>query len=1007
MKRERQIRGFRLKCWHGLSLCLVSIALLPLSVGVTVGNSGDPQDAWTILDARPFSGRARGVVGGLSVQLGQRLSARQAIYERDQLLAAKKPRLIKWLVEKGIWRDGQRLGLDLMVVPPISVERQRSRQVFGPGRLTFRMEGFPDAVAQRIASFLTAAMPVLIEVYGQPVTTPPHSDRQVTIVLDELLDALDGGVYNSVADEIRIPEFVPGRAADWFNLVHQVFHAFRGPLLLSFPAWEEGMARAAAHIACIRLRNLGFSELRNFDPKDPFEGDPLWILPLYDWLNQPALGNALFLGPSGFEPMAFWRIGMSAATWLKVAAENPAFFRLFNQSLVAATDPLSLRGDTPALADLTAALVPTVEGLTFSDWFRKQWVLNTGISVGPKLFVFAVPQHIGILLIIHYFRTTPEGDEQGLSGSARLVYRNDQSDDLYAEEGNEADVLDGEGFIAPQFFNIGGPNLIFIDLFVNNLMTTIPFPYMVRGEEPSENPIWGGIVGSLSGSVRVIFNDMTELTATVRRGVFAITQGLDVAQPYRLQVSHQDEVGFSSSLRINSAFDITGLILFSRPAPVTKTVSLPPGIHLFSVPLFPRNSDEASALGIAPNQLLLARWNPTRPGVNKYELYPRISTPMAPGVGYWLKVLRETTITVEGAPVSPDLNYEVPLFGGFNQLGNPYPDPPSLPVSALQVAFGLEGPLPLDIAEQRGWVQKTIWTWSPQTGYRIAESVEPWQGFWIRCLRPSGVRLIFPAGRSQRRSPSAAFATGDGAESLGPYVSFRLEAPGSPPDSENRLGLATGQEIIQVFKPPPVPGTLYGGFVPDRVFRSAGERELLSYDLKPNSSRLRWHFLVRSDLPNKTTAQLTWSGSKQWSPNFWLTMTDPTAGHNFSLHQRSAYSFTLAPGEERLLIIEARRGNRLPLVTINSLRSDRGKGLSLVLTVAGPARVRTEVFTVSGRRVGLLDDRFVPSVASVPVQWNGRMEGSFMPRGVYLLRVTAEDLEGRRFQAVRTVSWRW
>ncbi|MCX7968162.1 MAG: hypothetical protein N3B10_06690, partial [Armatimonadetes bacterium] len=271
------------------------------------------QTAWQLTDTRPFAGKAKGIVGALGVPTRNltktqvRLLGRQRAIELNFRLRKTKPRLVDWLIKQGYWKPGQKLGVDALVVAT-DTSPTRSRQGHGAGSLQFRFENFPSAVELQIRNFLNRTMRVLTEVYGPPITSPPGSTRTVTIVLDEALDALDGGVYNAAAEEIRLPEFVPQRGYDWFNLMHQILHAFRGQLMLSFPAWEEGQARAAAMIAAIRLRGQGVAELSKFDPKDPIHGDPLWVLPLYDLLNQPPLGNPVFLPPSGYQPMAYWRI---------------------------------------------------------------------------------------------------------------------------------------------------------------------------------------------------------------------------------------------------------------------------------------------------------------------------------------------------------------------------------------------------------------------------------------------------------------------------------------------------------------------------------------------------------------------------------------------------------------------------------------------------------------------------------------------------------------------------
>jgi hypothetical protein len=1008
-------------------------ALITFCVAVSFVSLAFPQTAWQLIDTKPFAGKAKGVVGALGVptrgltKTQVRIYGRQRALEWDARLKRTKPRLIDWLIKQGYWKQGQRLGVDAIIFAADSIS-SRSRQNYGAGNLQFRFENFPSAVEAKIRDFLNRAVPVLVEVYGPPITSPPGSTRTVTIVLDEALDALDGGVYNAAADEIRLPEFVPQRGYDWFNLLHQLLHAFRGPLMLSFPAWEEGQARAAAMIAAIRLRGQGVAELSKFDPKDPVHGDPLWVLPLYDILNQPPLGNPVFLPPSGFQPMAFWRIAMSAGAWLKVAAENPQCFRLFNAALLSLPDPMAVRGDTIALVDLMREIVPRVEGMDFYDWYRRQYVLDTGVSVGPKLYAFAVPLHIGILLILNHYRTSADGDEFPLNGIAQLVYRNDLTDDLYAEEGNEAEIYDGEGFIAPQFFNIGGANLVFIDIFVNGLALTVPFPYMVRGEEPNENPIWGGVLNALSGQIQIRFNDLTDLQpVNVTRGVFAVTQGLDIYQLYRLRVRHVDEGSEAVEYR-NAAFDIYCLIVKARPSVITMEVTLPAGIHLFSVPLLPTSFDEAEALGISPDELLLARWNPLRPGELKYEFYPRITTPMMPGVGYWLKLLRETTIRVEGTPVPSDQPYQIPLYGGFNQVGNPFAR--DLPVGEILVAFGNEGPVGLAEAERRAWVQNAIWVWDKVQGYQLAQTIRPWQGFWVRALRPSGVRLVFNwsrtrgagrgAGERSRLAQIQPMSVGTlssnsslvpRSSSLVPILwSVRLivTAPNAPADTENRFGIASGSQLpSRIFKPPMVPNSVWAAFVCEGTRdtgQGTGEVELVAHDIRPDGSSRKWRFIVKSDLPDNTPVTLRWDGLAQLPRTISLVVTDLTTKERLSLRSRSSYTFIAQRGETRQFLIEAVQSSSAPLVRIVSVQSLRGRGLTARLVLTAPAQVRSEIRTLTGRTIRILTDTFVAQPSPFNLFWDSRdRTGTPLPFGAYLLVVNARDEFGREQQVIRTV----
>lgn len=736
--------------------CHLAFGIFLFTLALTSGASFG-QSTFEVVDGTPFETRIRGIAGVISVDASGVRTAKQlqwrtqwAIRDAEWRLRRTRPRLIRFLRQIGYWKT-DRLGIDMLAV---AVEPRRKRilrpemltqrlwalalrsKSYGAGKLEFEFVGFQKEVAESIRNWLNGAMPVMIEVYGHPVASPPGATRTVRIILDTTLDALDGGVYSPSTDEIRIGEF-EGRSFDYFNLVHLLFHAFRGELVLSYPSWEEGMARAAAVIATRRL-------IPKFDPSDPLDGDPLFLMPIYDLLNQPPLGNPIFMPPSGYQPMAVWRYGMSAAAWLKVAIEDDSFFRRFNEAyynLYNANASVPLSGDVPALKRIASRIVKQVEGLDFYDWYRRQHVLDTSVKAGFKLYVFNVPLEIGVIIGINYYRTAPSGDEIPQDAVAQLIYSNDMSDDLYAEEGNEVEVVGGEGFIAPQFFNIGGPNRIRVDISVGGMRKIIYFPYGVRGPENNENPLFGALIGADEGSVN-ISGDGMRASANVKRGVFAITSGINLNGLRKFTIEHSATDGTAVAEFRNACFGFYVLMLNAAGSVVTVTKTFKSGWHLMGIPVLPLKSDEAEILGIPREKLLLAHWQPNLIGVSRYEIYPNISTPMHPGVGYWLKLNEDTTISVRGMPTPTDEPFEMPLLGGFNQLANPFTFPIS--VSDFKVRYGDGEPMDLQSASQAGLIDSGVWTWTQENGYQSASVIEPWGGFWVRSFKPIGVWLIIP-----------------------------------------------------------------------------------------------------------------------------------------------------------------------------------------------------------------------------------------------------------------------
>jgi hypothetical protein len=111
-------------------------ALITFCVAVSFVSLAFPQTAWQLIDTKPFAGKAKGVVGALGVptrgltKTQVRIYGRQRALEWDARLKRTKPRLIEWLIKQGYWKQGQRLGVDAIIVAADSIS-PRSRQNYG------------------------------------------------------------------------------------------------------------------------------------------------------------------------------------------------------------------------------------------------------------------------------------------------------------------------------------------------------------------------------------------------------------------------------------------------------------------------------------------------------------------------------------------------------------------------------------------------------------------------------------------------------------------------------------------------------------------------------------------------------------------------------------------------------------------------------------------------------------------------------------------------------------
>jgi hypothetical protein len=214
------------------------------------------------------------------------------------------------------------------------------------------------------------------------------------------------------------------------------------------------------------------------------------------------------------------RLGMSGAAWLKVFIENPGFLHAVQCGLLqpGQRHP-SLAGDVPALRAIAGSKLPTgVEGISFDDWFTRQYILDTSVSVGRKVYALVTPDSTiasGLQspsVTLNYFETRADGDEILLNGTAYATYLDSENNPVQAGEGS-APVQAGEGFFTvnvqtDQVSNVGRYSLNFaIGGLVARTYVPIGFTSDFQGV------VVGG--GSLGGNINV---QQTTLPPVTTRG---------------------------------------------------------------------------------------------------------------------------------------------------------------------------------------------------------------------------------------------------------------------------------------------------------------------------------------------------------------------------------------------------------------------------------------------------------------------------------------------------------
>lgn len=973
----------------------------------------------------PFHTRSNGPQGALVVDVpaGTRSASdlRQLVVERATPVHQAHVQMVAQQVrrwkQRGALPERVRVGVDTLVVLQQGGQLLRPpRTRYGDGTLSFAFEGWDATQEAFLRRVLNAATPLIESVYGKPAWSGTvkvvNYDRDIG---DR--DAVSGGIYNASTGEILFPVYNSPQSVV-INLVHLLVHAFHGPLIFDYDAWEEGFARAVTLIVAHRVAQA----LNIPDPDGFFRTDPLYhALPYYDLLNQPALGNNTFIAPSlkqlpitpgQLGGMYYPRMQMAGSAWLKVYMEDPDFFKKFNAQYYAQYNPnetIKLSGDIPRLKAIAASVLAnggTVEGLPFDRWYERQYILDTSVSFGKKLYAWVLPdreepgkENPGISVVLIHYQTTPTGDEIPLNDVCYPIYWSYDEQRLFLSVQYErVDIVDGEGTVAPLFINIGGAQRVLIDLPLGGLHLRIPYAPGLGGTTANPNNLYGAVLGLNSGTVHVRSSLGVEATAQIQQGGF----GLRLLAPAfeqlaRYTITVRDSEGNPVAVRqVNLGYREAVLVLEAGDSAQTLTHTFPAGLSMISLPILPFATDNADALGVPRGQFLLAHWRQDTPGENKYLLYPT-APPFRPGVGYWVKLRSNVVADVRGIAPRPDQNFTFATTFGWNQIGNPFTIP--VDVADIEVQYLLNDPVPFATAVSRGWIGGTIWRYHPATNsYEPASQLQPWEGYWLRVLVAEGVTLTFPAPLN--RSRAAARVQDTAVSRMDWQVTLTAQAPEGR--AQVRIGQSAGAndgfDPIYDSEAPPD----FEGMVSLSVLHTDGSAaQRYAVDVRRSGARTTWELLLRTPAPERDVT-LTWSDLRSLPRGVRLLLVDPPTGRRYNL--RSVSSVTMRTDQEgtrRLQLVAEPQADGVLRITGLRAQRTRGGAYSIQYTLTADAQVQTEILSAGGKPVRILQGG-APSRAGVQtVSWDGRdASGVAVPAGAYLLRVRAQTEDGTSTQAI-------
>ncbi len=914
---------------------------------------------------------------------------------------------------------------------------------------------FAPADATELQSLINLLYPELRDnILGRPgwsgTVTVKNLDPRLGHV-DEVLGALL--VINGNNVEIWFPTF-NAYETKFLAMAQVIAQAFHAKQRIAYDAWEIGMARAAAVAAAVRLQ----SRIPVATPVDPSNG--FYYTPYYDALNQPALSNNTFTPPAKsdqpFNPatlsgMLVPRMQMSSTAWLKCYIENPNFFKQFNTGSAdglgaggyysAFNTDSTIANDVSRLRAIAKSAVPTVELLDFDAWFEQQFIFDTSITPGNKIYVYSQPTFptnaqgtdSGAALFVVNYRTSSSGDESDLSGTANLIYW-DYSfiNRLLLPSFEQVDIVNGFGTVSPFFTDIGGSPAdkmrVAVDVPMSQQYVRIYLPAGQTGTANAPNDVSGVTIGANGGTINIAFEgSSSSISGNVVQGAFGLLGG-NGAMPEGLSRTHitftptsgtavqiqRNTYQRRDSLTRLGVFPVFNL--FALTSSQTLSTTIPAGAQLITLPIKPYTNDLAKLLGVDPTKTLLAQYRQDVSGSDKYLKYPSLPQ-YQPGYALWSNFsapVNATNIRGERTDVQPFVSINLPF--GWTQIGSPYLS--NLNVTTdLQVQYLGGEVLTLSEAISRNLIAAGIVGWTTAGGYQDITSasvqnvpqnvLEAWKGYWIRVLVTEGVTLTYlnPANRSARSRS----ALPPPAESNHWRVSLTVrDADG------NESGAALGQSpngsdtfspALHVAEPPPFTraATLSVRF-PHSDWEGGGN---FLTDIRRSNSRSEWDFVVTVPQPQQDY-RLTWQGLTSLPRGTRLTLIDKETGTRQLLNSRASYAFrtgTNSTTRAFQIVAEPRGVGHLRVMGLTAQsplgatgRAAQSVTITYDLSTSAEAHIEIRMGGRMVRRLGF--GRAVP-FGTNQVLWDTKDDaGRTLPGGAYTVEVIAKNPDGEQTRSI-------
>ncbi len=447
-------------------------------------------------------------------------------------------------------------------------------------------------------------------------------------------------------------------------------------------------------------------------------------------------------------------------------------------------------------------------------------------------------------------------------------------------------------------------------------------------------------------------------------------------QPYLYVVSGVDRNGNESPIRISASKPImsyfTNVINYSIQVKADVWTMISPWGQ--------------TALNFENNSnMKIFQWDPEKPADKLLSHYAAV-TSMIPGNGYWVKALKDTTITVSVNEPGKLVNVQDTLrcrivrgTDGWNQISSPFPH---------RVNPGLSS-------------KYVFWEWMADSlGYKRVSLMEPWKAYWVYTEKDTS--FVVNSGNNGNIT-SSTLSKRNSLASWEIAVSLKSK---SGVDRENICGvIPSGIGLTSEAELPEPPAAFSGNrlyFVNADSVGNGGAMKKLSYQYKPSDAlpeeKLEWTIgIVSSEGPS----EITFNGIQQCPKKlglYWMYK-----GMVTDLRQQSTVTIESSPKETYGYLVATANPKVLAMYTSvfslkapypnpsngrvfieyvlpyqwaeNGLRTgDKAQNVSVVL------------YDLAGRTVKILVNSTVPA-GKHTLMWDGRSQsGGMVGSGVFVMR---------------------